>query len=226
VSRRWLLNWALICALAEALGLLAAGMWYGTVMAVLGEPEALAPRLGVWAAASLAAVTEGIILGGIQAWWLHHLWPSLSARRWIAATIAVGLIGWGFGTAVPLFLAPEGGAPPSLPMLLGFAALFGAVAGLLFGVVQALALPARAQPRRAWVLGNVAGWAVGLPLIYAAAHLGADAATAAGTLAWWAAGGAAGGLAIGACTGLALMRMAPAPARVGRAATAAVAHDT
>ncbi len=232
MSRRWLLNWAFICALAEALGLLAAGIWYGTVMTLLGEPAQTAPRLGVWALASLAALPEGIVLGGIQAWWLHHLWPTLSVWRWIAATVAVGLVGWGFGTAMPLFLMPQGleagledAAEPSLAALLGLAGLFGAAAGLLFGVVQALALPARAQPRRAWVLANVVGWAIGLPLIYAAAQLGSEAATPAGTLAWWMAGGAAGGLAIGLCTGLALTRMAPAAARFGRAG-AAVAHDT
>lgn len=58
-----LLRWALLCACAECLGIAAAALWYGRVVALFGEPSALAPGLSVWLLLTLSAVPEGLALG-------------------------------------------------------------------------------------------------------------------------------------------------------------------
>ncbi len=218
----WLGGWILWCAAAECLGIGAAALHYGAVLTLFGEPEPVAARVGVWLLLALAAVPEGLVLGGIQGWRLRQLWPDLSARAYVAATIAVGLVGWGTGSAIPLFLLPDGpagdGAEPGLLATLAYAGLFGLGVGLLFGLFQAAALPRRLPARWRWIAGNMAGWGLGLPLIYAGASLGADLGGWGPRLAAWALGGAAAGLAVGAATGAAAKAIAvraPAQGRAG-----------
>jgi hypothetical protein len=221
---RWLAGWVVICALAEWLGIGAAVLWYGAVLSAFGEPVALAPRIGVWLTASAAALPEAIVLGGLQAFWLRTIWPGLSAARWILATMAVGLIGWGVGAFIPLFMFPESGGAaqspaadptaafdPSLGAIALFATLFGLAVGAVFGLGQALALPTGSRARRLWIIGNAAGWAVGLPLIYVAAHLASDLPGWGARIGLWMAGGLGAGLAVGAATAVVLRLMARPP---------------
>jgi hypothetical protein len=200
------LQWIALCAVAEFVGIGLAAAWYGGTMLWLGEPPALGARVGVWLLALLAAVPEGLVLGGLQAWGLKRHVPDLSARRFIAATVLVGLIGWGIGAFIPMFLffEPQAdvgtAAEPGLAATTLFAAVFGGIAGALFGGFQALALPPSVQRRAPWVLANTVGWTVALPLIYVAAQWGADlpASWAVKWLLW-----AGSGLAAGACVGIA-----------------------
>ena len=91
-------RWVILCVLAELFGIGAAAIWYGGVNVLFGEPGTFLPRIGVWLLMTLAAVPEGVILGGLQAAGVRWFLPAVSAIRWIAATIAVGLLGWGIGT--------------------------------------------------------------------------------------------------------------------------------
>lgn len=202
-----LVRWVGICAAAEFLGLGAAGAWYGVAAMTLGEPTAFWPRIGAWLAMASAAVPEALILGGLQAIGLKAFWPKLSARRWIAATLAVGLIGWGVGAGLPLFIAFEGGAPGAEPpgeAVMAFAGIFGLAAGLLFGLAQALALPSGVRRRWAWVAANAAGWAIALPVTYAAGQAAADLEGFSPRVALYALGGLGAGLTIGLATACAL----------------------
>lgn len=201
------LQWIALCAAAEFVGIGLAAAWYGGTMWLFGEPPALGARIGVWLLAVLAAVPEGLVLGGLQAWGLKRYLPDLSARRFVGATVLVGLIGWGIGAFIPMFLFFEpqtadasSVTEPGLAATALFATVFGAIAGALFGGFQALALPASVRRRGPWVLANTVGWAVALPLIYVAAQWGADLPTS-WAVKWglW----AGSGLAAGACIGIA-----------------------
>lgn len=199
-----LLRWIVICALAEILGISAAALWYGTANILIGEPVAISARLGAWLVMSLAAMPEGVILGGLQAMGIRWFIPAVSVRKWILATTAVGFLGWGIGTAMPLFIfsdaVPEQAAPSSLMSTALFAAVFGAAVGTLFGLAQALALPTGRQGKVYWVVANCLGWAVALPFIYVAAQIAADFPEWSTRLMVWAVGGLLAGASIGFAT--------------------------
>ena len=91
-----------------------------------------------------------------------------------------------------------------------FATVFGAIAGALFGAVQSLTLQKYLRPRWPWVLGNVAGWALGLPLSYWAGSQGTADMSGWQALGLSAAAGAGMGLTVGLATGLALLLVSPA----------------
>ncbi len=216
---RFLALWVAVCALAEFLGIGAAALWYGAVMVILGEPVALLQRAGVWLVATAAAIPEGIVLGGLQGLLLRRVFPTLDLKRWVLATVAVGAVGWGVGTFIPLFMLPDGpagdGMDPPLSQLALFAAGFGIAAGVMFGVGQMLAFRPDVPRRTAWVWANIVGWAAGLPLIYVAAQLGADLTGWTARITAWMMGGLGAGLCIGLATAVAirLMRGGVADAR-------------
>lgn len=196
--------WILLCAFAECAGVALAALWYGAVAVGFGEPDDIVARIGVWLLLTAAAVPEGLVLGGLQATGLRWFLPELSLRRFVGATIAVGLIGWGIGSFIPLFVFHEpAGADaiePSLMAVAGFAAVFGSAIGSVFGAFQAWALPVGAASRLRWVAANAVGWALALPLIYMAAQWAADSTGVAPKVLLWAAGGGAAGLTIGTAT--------------------------
>ncbi|MGL4576307.1 MAG: hypothetical protein ACRCV9_16105 [Burkholderiaceae bacterium] len=209
-------KWIGLCAVAECFGIGLAALWYGGVMLVLGEPQPIGARTGVWLLATLAAVPEGFVLGGLQALGLRSFLPDISARRFVTATIVVGLIGWGIGSFIPLFVffdAAQAGAQqaafdPTLAQTALFSAAFGAITGTLFGEVQACALPHSVARRWPWVVANAAGWAVALPLIYVTAQWGADMqASLPVRLLIWAFGGLLAGACVGAATSWAIVRL-------------------
>jgi hypothetical protein len=205
-----LVRWVAICALAELLGLGAAGAWYGVANLLLGEPEPFWLRLGAWAAMASAAIPEALILGGLQAMALRAFWPAISIARWIAATLLVGLIGWGVGAGVPLFgpyASGAQGAEPSAQAVILFAAVFGLGAGLLFGVAQAWAIPKGVRRRWAWIVANTLGWAIALPLTYVAGQAAADLSGFTPRVALYGLGGLGAGLTIGLATACALAFM-------------------
>jgi len=206
------LRWIALCAVAELLGIGAAAAWYGAMNVIVGEPEAIAARLGAWLLMALAAIPEGVILGGLQVLGLRWFFARVSAARWILATTALGFLGWGIGAFIPLFVVGEpatGGefAEPGLATTAAFAAVFGVAVGALFGLAQSTALPRAARRRWSWVLANAAGWMLGLPAIYVAAQVAADLSGTLARVALWCAGGVVAGALIGAATALSLQVM-------------------
>jgi len=219
-STRPFLRWVMLCAAAELLGIAAAAAWYGVANIALGEPEAIPLRVVAWFVMALAAVPEGLILGGLQTIGLRMFVPDVSARRWIGATILVGFLGWGIGTFIPMFVvteAPAGGSDPRAELrgAVLFAAVFGLLIGAVFGVAQAWGLPRGGGRRLAWVIANAVGWALALPMIYGAAQIATGFSGWGARIAVWAAGGAAAGIVIGMVTGVALLWMTQANGRQG-----------
>lgn len=205
--------WIPLCGAAEFLGIAAAALWYGLIAVAFGEPSNIVLRSGVWLLMTAAAVPEGFVLGRLQAWGLSWFFPNIVWQRFVVATVVVGLLGWGVGTFIPLFLVGDGAEAtqqePSLFAVAAFASIFGALAGALFGAAQAWAVPTDWRGKLLWVAANVAGWAIALPLIYVAAQMGADLTSTTAKVLSWAAGGGAAGLVIGAATALAIQRMHP-----------------
>ena len=162
---------------------------------------------------SLAAVPEGVILGGLQAIGARMFVPDISARRWIVATIFVGFLGWGIGTFIPMFVitevpvATDSDPSSELQGALLFAAVFGVLIGAVFGSAQSLALPRGKGRRLSWTVANAIGWAVALPMIYGAAQIATAYPGWAAKIAIWASGGAVAGILLGVMTGIALLRM-------------------
>lgn len=211
-------RWVLLCAAAELLGISAAGIWYAAMNIWIGEPEPLIQRSLAWILMTMAAIPEGLILGGLQAIGIRWFIPDISMKRWILATVLVGLLGWGIGTFFPLFLAPEASSTgsvyePSLFIIALFASVFGLLVGAVFGGVQSMAFPKNVEKRSSWIWANAIGWAIGLPLIYTGAQIGADFSNWSFRLLAWALGGCGAGISIGIATGSALKRIEQTPAR-------------
>jgi hypothetical protein len=208
---RLLGRWLALCAIAELFGIASAAVWFGAINVWAGEPEALTLRIAAWFLMSLAAVPEGLILGGLQAHGLRWFFTSVSAARWIGATIAVGFLGWGIGTFIPMFVVDEAvmanGAEPGLAATALYSLVFGLGVGAVFGLAQAWALPAEARGRGLWVLANAIGWAIGLPLIFIAAKIAGDQSGWIMRVALWACGGIGAGASVGIATGIGLVWM-------------------
>lgn len=212
-SLQLLLRWTGLCAVAELLGIASAAIWYGAMNVWVGEPKEIPLRIGAWLLMSLAAVPEGVVLGGLQAVGLRWFFNGVSTLRWVFTTICVGFLGWGIGTFIPLFIVDEAamanGDEPGLATTAFFAAIFGMLVGLIFGGAQSSALPAEAKRKFLWVVGNAAGWALGLPLIYIGAQIAADQTGWAARIILWASGGVGAGASVGVFTGFALFWMTP-----------------
>lgn len=206
-------RWVLLCATAEFLGIAAAAVWYGGIHATIGEPEPIPFRFLAWLLMSLAAVPEGLILGGIQSVGVKLFILEVSARRWIVATVLVGFAGWGIGTFIPMFVITEAaavsvsGSSSEIEGAVLFAAAFGVAIGTVFGAAQSWALPRGRSRRLSWTIANAVGWAFALPMIYAAAHIASEYPGWGTRIAIWASGGLGAGLLIGIATGIALLRM-------------------
>ena len=189
--------WILATALAELFGVVLGACWWVWADGLNPEPAGLAQQVAMLLLKALSGAPEGLVLGLTQARLLSRRLPQLSVVRWVAATCAVAVTGWAVGSSFAIFASGDGGAAfdPGVGETILMAAGFGLAVGALFGGVQSLALGGLGVSRWPWIVGNAAGWAMGLPAIYVAAS-GAAAAPV------WALG-AAGGLAAGALVGLA-----------------------
>jgi len=198
-ARRGWAAWIVLTALAELAGIALGAVWWVGADQLNPEPKGLAAQLAMLGLKALSGVVEGAVLGVVQASLMRRRLPGLSIRRWSLATCAVAVAGWAVGSSFSVFGgggAPGGGGfDPGPALTVALSASFGLVVGTLFGAVQALALGGLRVRRWPWIVGNAAGWALGLPAIYLAAS-----GAIAGPI-WLL--GAGGGLIAGAVVGLA-----------------------
>jgi hypothetical protein len=174
-TRAWFLRWLLGCTVGELLGFACAALWAWAAYLLFGaDPSSVGARAAVLALMVLAGVTEGAVLGALQWRVLREVFPTLSAARFVGATIGVAALGWFFGMLPSTLSAPApqaaAGEPP-LWVVLGAAAMLGALAGALFGWAQGRALRAHVSTVRPWVIGNALGWMLGLPFSFVAASV-------------------------------------------------------
>jgi hypothetical protein len=157
---------------------------------------AAAGRVDSAVAALLGGVVTGLVIGAGQA---LASWRRLDLRRWIPATA----IGMGLGLLLGAWVVDYRTSLADL-------ALMGALTGLVLGVVQAIALPGRADLR--WV------WAAALPLLWA---LGWTVTTLAAIAVdeQFTIFGATGAVTFSALSGLLLRRLLPPMLSTGTAAS-------
>jgi hypothetical protein len=175
-------RWVVANGLAEFLGL-------GTVAALgflivkrFGEPHGASQALAFAAVFVLLGAFEGLIVGLAQDRVLRRRLPEL--RGWVGASVVGAIAAWALGMAPSTLMSigepPASGPPPALraPVRLLLAAGLGCAAGPLLAFFQWRRLRAYV-PRRAvwWLPANAAAWSVGMPVIFAGAHLGATTAS-------------------------------------------------
>ena len=196
--------WLRAVTLGELLGFTSTAMIAFVALTLGGHPTSIPGRVAALLIMVVAGTLEGASLGFFQWRALKRWLPDLAAPRFIGATILVAAGGWLIGMSVPLVMTLTGAmtsSSTSAPIELSlvrvalFSFGFGAVAGALFGVAQARALAPHVRGVCKWVLGNVLGWAFGLPLAYIAGSLGSASMT------WWQALGlsAPAGTGMGLC---------------------------
>jgi hypothetical protein len=213
------LAWVGACAGAELLGMaLAAGAFgIGVVLDSHSGLPASAARWLTYALAVAAGGGEGLALGLMQGMVLKRRLPPLDLRHFVAAMVAIGLVGWAVGMLPATMFAVEDSADASLvpsefdpTLTILFAASFGAAGGVLIGMVQVLVLrPAAVGGFAAWILLNGLGWAAAFVVIFLGASAPAEGASFATLLAAGAVTGVAAGGVLGLATLPALSRLMP-----------------
>jgi hypothetical protein len=230
-TRRAIIQWIAACTAGELLGFGAAALWAWIAVLVFGaEPVSWMGRLGVLALMILAGVCEGTVLAALQWSALRHWFPGLQARPWISATAAVAAFGWFVGMLPSTLIGNSGTDParlidPPWWLVMAGAALFGALAGALFGCAQWLVLRRHAHGAGRWIMANAVGWALGLPWSYLA-----GSSTDVSQALLWAVvsavlAGALMGLAVALATAHALLRLQPTPPTVHVEARQGLAGD-
>jgi hypothetical protein len=157
-------------------GLTAAGFALGIALAILsGEPAAhLLPKAWIATVFGMMAVTvtlmciAGSVLGTAQ--WIRLRTTLSKPYRWIVVT-ALGL---GFGVSMSVALVEHAGEYLAghplrfltlpLPVQLLSLAIVGALAGVILGASQALALRADTQVRNHWVARSLIALMLSLPI--------------------------------------------------------------
>jgi hypothetical protein len=191
-------RWILACALAEGIGMTAAA-GAATIATSMADAD-VAPgwALGV---VVLGGLAEGVALGVLQASSLPRgLSHGSPARRWAWATVLVAGLGWAAGSAPGVLANDDGGTEQGPWLVLGGAALLGAVMGAVLGGAQAGAVRRHVQHPWRWVIGSVLGWTAAMPVIYLGATVADHGSPLPAVLGLGAATGVVAGLALGAIT--------------------------
>jgi hypothetical protein len=130
------------------------------------------------AAVLLGVLLEGVLVGYAQARVLGPALPGLRPRAWVGATAVGAAAAWAVGmvpsTAAALAAGPEGAgadAGPSPLVVYPLAALLGLVTGPILGVAQWRVLRRHVHGAGRWLWANAAGWAAGMPIIFAGMDL-------------------------------------------------------
>lgn len=214
-QRPGLVAWVRAVIAGEILGFSATAMIAFVALSLGGHPTTITGRIVALVVMVAAGTLEGASLGYFQWRRLHRWLPGLPARSYVGATVAVAAGGWLLGMSMPLAatLAGATAAPsaaavqgPSAPFVALFAAGFGAAAGALFGLAQARVLARHVRGTGAWVVGNLVGWALGLPFAYLAGSLGTATMTGWHALALSAGAGACMGVCVALATHAAMRR--------------------
>lgn len=188
-------------------GIVAAGLHpvlAEVVSRAFGEPESAAAGMVLRLLHVLPGAAEGAIFGAAQAWALGRSIP-VPPKRFVLATIGAHAVFW-FAQALVSYEPSE---PPTMGVLLLFAAVVGAVLGGLLGFAQRWALRPHVAELRGFVPTSVAAWAVGMVVTAVAADLVPWGPFDLVVLAIEMVGGAATGLVVGLTMSPVVARLSP-----------------
>lgn len=168
-------QWIGACAAAELIGMAAAAS-AGAAAAHLNPDDGVATfamrcvQYGLFVA---AGGTEGAALGIFQGLALKTWLQGFALRRWIAACVAIGIVGWAMGMVAPIFGATgaeDSWGPPAVLQFL-LMALAGASAGAVVGGIQSLVLARSVLGAWRWIPASIFGWGLAFIAIQAGAEL-------------------------------------------------------
>jgi hypothetical protein len=168
-------RWVLANAAGELAGLGVAALAAYGLVAALGEPAGVVAVVAFALVMLVLGTFEGVLVGWAQWLVLRKELPALAPRAWIGFTALGAFTAWLLGmipsTVIQLVGMDEGGAPPDLGAgeRLAAAAVLGALLGLVLAVPQWWVLKQFLARAHWWVPANAAAWALGMPLIFAAA---------------------------------------------------------
>jgi hypothetical protein len=96
MSRLWR-DWTVSCALGEFIGIGLAGIVATIMIAGMGEPQTPLQAWSSYGAMVAVGAVEGSAIGYFQWRVLRRLFPAMTARAWVGATLAVAVLGWAVG---------------------------------------------------------------------------------------------------------------------------------
>lgn len=211
-------RWVVSCAAGEVVGITVAATLAVGARVVLGEPDDIATAAVVLAAAVAGGVVEGLAVGWFQWRVLRLALPTVPARAWTGATVAVAAAFWFLGMLPNTIAAigtdatssaPAGEAGPPMVLVVAAGVVGGAVAGAFFGLAQWSVLHRHATPARGWIWANALGWAVALGWIMLAATLPTAETPLPLVIAGGTLGGLAAGISVGIVTGWCFVKLRP-----------------
>lgn len=171
-------HWIVANSLAEFLGLGSIAAAGFVVVTQLGEPHGLFAALRFALIFILLGAFEGLVVGLAQAKVLQQRLPML--RGWIRATVVGAVLAWTLGmlpsTLMSITAANSAAPPPAISegLRLLFAAGLGLITGPVLAFFQWRRLRVYITARAGWWLpANALAWALGMPVIFAGAHISA-----------------------------------------------------
>jgi hypothetical protein len=206
-------RWVAACAVAETVGIATAGAL--TVVSLRLDANAAAGLVATLPLMAVVGLVEGGMLGTLQSRALGDLLPRGARARYVLGTVVVAVSGWVLASLPTVLAGDELAATeePPLALVLPLASLLGAALGAVMGAVQ-WAVLRRFVARVRWILANVAGWALAMPVIFLPATM-LPAGSGVGTAVLWGAGGGLlAGLGLGLVTAPVATRAHPPPVRL------------
>jgi hypothetical protein len=175
-SRFWW-RWVAANSLAELTGLGTVAALGYVIASQVGEPHGTLQVMAFATVFILLGAFEGLVVGWAQANVLRPRLPKL--HGWVRATVIGAAVSWALGmapsTVMSLREVTEASTPPEVsePLRLLLAAGLGLVAGPALAFFQWRVLRNHVQNAGWWLLGNAVAWAVGMPIVFLGAHMGA-----------------------------------------------------
>ena len=170
-------RWIAANAIAELVGLGTVATLGYVVAACLGEPHSPLSAITLAAAFVVLGAFEGLAVGVAQFWVLRAGLPNI--HGWVSATVIGAVVAWAVGmapsTVMSIFGPDSSGAPPEIsePVRLAMASALGLAAGPILAFFQWRRLRRHVAGAAWWLPANAVAWALGMPVIFAGAHLGA-----------------------------------------------------
>lgn len=204
-------SWLRACTLAEAVGITAAA---GAARVATWVTETRHASPG-WALVVVVAggLVEGAALGVLQARALRGRVGASAARRWALATVLVAGLSWAGASAPATLSGDSAGTSPPLWLVLGGAAMLGALTGAVLGDTQATAVRVASPARARWVRSSTLGWAAAMPVIFLGASLPDASWPSLPVVALGTATGTVAGAVLGLLTRDGAARLTPLPVR-------------
>jgi hypothetical protein len=211
-SLKFWARWTVANGIGELVGL-------GTVFVVgyfvigsIGEPDSIPALAGLALLVIVLAAFEGTMVGLAQWLVLRQSCPGISFSAWGGATATGAVIAWILGM-IPSTIGAFGDATPtpadepSLPVILGLAAIMGAILGVVLAVAQWWVLRRHVRHASVWLAANATAWLVAMPLIFLLVGSTIAEHHTLGSLALLALGIGGAGLVVGSIHGIFLIRL-------------------